>query len=89
MTWELCCNECLKREREITGRSREIKTIGIMRRWPHPCAVCGHCLPAMVHAAGGYYEGGVRVGHYAEGSPVTEIDVKEIRDAMLRVPRPR
>ena len=64
MSWVLVCDTC--------AHGREIKTIGVMRPAPVPCAVCGVVLPAMQNGLSG-------------GNPVRPEEVEEMR--RLR-PRP-
>ena len=45
VSWVLVCDTC--------AHGREIKTIGVMRPAPVPCAVCGVVLPAMQNGLSG------------------------------------
>ena len=58
MSWVLVCDTC--------AHGREIKTIGVMRPAPVPCAVCGVVLPAMQNGLSG-------------GNPVRPEEVEEMR----------
>jgi hypothetical protein len=62
MTWLLVCDACAEGE--------EIKTIGVMRKPPYACDVCGVALPL--------FENG-----YVNGNPAFPQQVEEIKSRMV------